>query len=372
MTQTPDNIKDFTALGPWWRTNVPTEIICSADGVGDLLSKLRRENKTPFFIIDTILGDQEKFAPIFAEKAKFLFDASASEPRTSDVDKTVALIKADYPETNVVVGVGGGGAMDLSKATAICLANDQPAQFYQGYSMDMNKGADIWVLPTLAGTGAEVTPIAVLRGPEKKLGINHAYTAATVAIIDPQLSEKAKKFNRFYTMMDCYFHHYEIVHSCTSAEDAKLDSVDGLSMAKDVLEHELSEFRLDLSIKSAMTSVLGGSSSIGGRVGAAHAISYGLSNSSPTLPHSVAVTISMLALEELYPDGHADTLRYLRINGMTTPTAREYGIGDDQLEKMTKTALGMEKLWVSCFGDDWQSKVTKSFIEEIYKRILSA
>lgn len=372
MTQIPDNIKDFTALEPWWRTNVPTEIICSANGVGDLLSKLQAEGRTPFFIVDEILASQEIFAPVFAQLAKFIFNASASEPKTGDADKTVALIKEKHPTTDVVVGVGGGGTMDLSKATAICLANGQPAQFYQGYSMDMNKGADIWVLPTLAGTGAEVTPIAVLRGPEKKLGINHAYTAAAVAVIDPQLSEKVKGFNRFFTMMDCYFHHYEIIHSCTSAEDAKLDSVDGLRMAKEVLGYKLSEFRLDLAIKSAMTSVLGGSSSIGGRVGAAHAISYGLSNSAPALPHSVAVTIAMLALEELYPEGYADTAMYLGINGMTRPTAKEYGICDDQLDKMTKTALGMEKLWASCFGKDWQDKATKEFIGNTYKRILAA
>lgn len=372
MINTPDNMKDFTALGPWWRTNVPTEIICSDNGVGDLLAKLQKEGKTPFFIVDRILEDQEGFAPIFAQERKYVFEASESEPRTGDVDKVVALIKSGCADTNLIAGIGGGSTMDLAKAVAICLANDKPAQFYQGYSMDMNKGADIWVLPTLAGTGAEVTPIAVLRGPEKKLGINHAYTAATVAVVDPQLTKKVKKFNRFFTMMDCYFHHYEITKSRTSAADAVLDSVDGLAVAKEVLEHDLSEFRIDLAIKSAMTSVLGGSSSIGGRVGAAHAISYGLSNSSPKLPHSVAVAIAMLALEDIYPDGCADTLKYLKINGMPRPTARDYGIGSDQLEKMTNTALGMEKLWVSCFGDEWQTIVTREYIENIYKKILAA
>lgn len=372
MIKAPENMNAFTTLKPWWRTQVPTEIICSADGVGDLLAKLDKEKRAPFFIIDEILLDQDKFAPLFAQSAKYLFAASESEPRTADVDKTVAIIKSGYPQTDTVVGIGGGSSMDLSKAVAICMANDQPAQFYQGYSMDMNKGADIWVLPTLAGTGAEVTPIAVLRGPEKKLGINHAYTAANVAVVDPQLSEYVKKFNRFFTLMDCYFHHYEIIKSRTSAADAILDSVDGLNMAKEVLEHDLSKFRIDIAIKSAMASVLGGSSSIGGRVGAAHAISYGLSNSGPKLPHSVAVTIAMLALEDIYPDGYTDTERYLKINSIPRPTASEYGIGGDQLEKMTKTALGMEKLWVSCFGGEWQSKVTREFIEDIYKKILAA
>lgn len=372
MIGAPDNMTGFTALGPWWRTNVPTRIICSRDGVGDFLAELKKDGRAPFFVIDKILMEREKFSPLFKAGAKFVFDASESEPKTGNVDSVVALIKERHPETEIVAGIGGGGTMDLAKATAICLANDKPAQFYQGYSMEMNKGADIWVLPTLAGTGAEVTPIAVLRGPEKKLGINHAYTAASVAVIDPLLSKSVKKFNRFYTMMDCYYHHYEIIHSHTSAEDARLDSADGLRMAKEVLEQDLGEFRLDLAIKSAMTSVLGGSSSIGGRVGASHAISYGLSNSGPKLPHSVAVTIAMLALEDLYPEGYADTVRYLEINGMPRPSARDYGIGGNQLERMTKTALGMEKLWASCFGDEWRDRATGEYIGSVYKKILSA
>ncbi|MPN20319.1 3-deoxy-alpha-D-manno-octulosonate 8-oxidase [bioreactor metagenome] len=118
-----------------------------------------------------------------------------------------------------------------------------------------------------------------------------------------------------------------------------------------------------------MASVLGGSSSIGGRVGAAHALSYGLSNSSPTLPHSVAVTISMLALEDIYPDGYADTLKFLESNEMLVPRASDYGIGEKDIEKMTKTALGMEKLWQSCFGVNWREKATPDFVRSAYIKI---
>lgn len=372
MTKVPAEIKEFTQLKPWWRTEVPTEIVLSENGVGDLLAKIEKENRKPFFIIDNVLEDQKPFEKIFAQKQKFLFNASESEPRTSDVDQLVALIKTLPEQPDVIVGVGGGATMDLAKATGICLGNPLPAASYQGYSLDMNKGKDIWVLPALSGTGAEITPIAVLRGPEKKLGINDPHTEPDVAVIDPQLSSGAKKFNRFFTMMDCYFHHFEITKSKTSKPDAIKDAEDGLRMSREVLGNDLAEYKLDRAIESAMASVLGGSSTIGGRVGASHAISYGLSNSGPKLPHSVAVTIAMLAMEDLYPEGYADTVKFLEINGMPRPTAKEYGIGPDQIEKMTKTALGMEKLWHSYFGDDWKEKTTKPFIEEIYKKIVSA
>ena len=371
MKNVPADMEGFLSHQPWWRTRVPTEIIRSREGVGELLHRLEKENRNPFFVVDSVLRNQPVFASLLGQKALYLFDASASEPKTGDVDTVVSMVKSASKAHDVVVGIGGGATMDLAKAVGICLANPGPAHTYQGYGLDMKKGADIWVLPTLSGTGAEITPIAVLRGPEKKLGINNPYTAPSVAVIDPGLTSEVRKYNRFFTLMDCYFHHYEIVNSRTSSEDAVSDARDGLSLSRNILMSGVGEFRMDNAVRSSMASILGGSSTIGGRVGAAHAVSYGLSNSGPALPHSVAVTISMLALRELYPEGYEDTVSFLRGNGMEVPKAGDFGIGAKDVEKMTKTALGMEKLWQSCFGDRWKERATEEYIRGIYERIVS-
>jgi 3-deoxy-alpha-D-manno-octulosonate 8-oxidase len=373
MSDESEAVKNFTGLPAWWNTKILTEVVRSDDGVGCLLGLLRERGRSAFFIVDDALTGQPAFEPILKQEEIFMFRASDSEPRTGDVDRLTALLRDKKNLPDALVGVGGGSTMDLAKAVGICVANPRPAEAYQGYGLDMKKGAEIWVLPTLSGTGAEVTPIAVLRGPEKKLGINNSFTAPTVAVVDPQLSAGAPKFNRFYTMMDCFFHHYEITKSRTSAEDAVGDSIKGLEMAKSVLSRDLAVYEPDAAITSVMASVLGGSSSIGGRVGVSHAISYGLSNSSPRLPHSVAVTISMLACRDVYGDGGYDyTVAFLKTNGMPLPRAADYGIGESQLEKMTATALGMEKLWQSHFGDDWRGVVDSRFVLDIYKRILAA
>jgi 3-deoxy-alpha-D-manno-octulosonate 8-oxidase len=373
MFNIPKNMKDFESARPWWRTEFPTEIHIAEDGVSKLLGMIEDRERKPFFVLDEVLSDQPEFKKLFAMPDKYLFNATESEPKTGDVDKLVALIKEKHSHIDLMVGVGGGGTMDLSKAVGICLANPKSAEEYQGYGLDMVKGKDIWVMPTLCGTGAEVTPIAVLRGPKRKLGINNPYTEASVAVISPPLSKGVKKFNRVFTMLDCFFHHYEITKSKTSASDAVADSVDGHRIAREVLLEGVTEYKPHLAIKSAMASVLGGSSSIGGRVGAAHAISYGLSNSAPKLPHSVAVTISMLALEDLYKDGgYDDTLKILEINGLDIPKAKDYGINEGHIEAMTKTALGMEKLWHSHFGDGWEKKADTPFIRDIYERIVKA
>jgi 3-deoxy-alpha-D-manno-octulosonate 8-oxidase len=367
----------------WWRTEIPTQIVLSKDGIGDLFALLEKEKKRPFFILDSALSGQEQFKPLLErgllehgkdEKSLFLFDATASEPRTGDVDALVKTIRerGEGDEPDVLVGVGGGGTMDLTKAVGICLKNPKSAADYQGWGFDMVRGTDVWAVPTLNGTGAELTPIAVLRGPQKKLGINTPFAAPQTAIIDPQLSEGAKKFNRFYTMMDCYFHHYEITRSKTSAKDAILDAEDGLKLSRSVLSKDLTEYDLETAIQSAQGSVLGGSSTIGGRVGASHAISYGLSNASPTLPHSVAVTISLLGLADLYRGGGYDeTLRFLEVNQFPIPRAKDYGIGASQVDKMVKTALGMDKLWLSHFGEGWEKSVTEDFLRDVYMKIIA-
>jgi len=370
MTEVPADINDFVNLKPWWRIKVPTEVILSKDGVNDLLEKIDNEKKKPFFVIDTALQTQPAFKQLFDKKASYLFNASESEPRTGDVDKLVSLIKSLDDQPDILVGIGGGATMDLAKATGICLANPGPAQKYQGYGFDMNRGVPVWVLPTLNGTGAEITPIAVLRGPEKKLGINNAYVSSRVAIVDPQLSAGARKFNRFFTMVDCYFHHYEIMKSKTSSAESIKDARDGYQLSKEVLMNDLSDHKLKLAMKSAMASVLGGSSTIGGRVGAVHAISYGLSNSGPKLPHSVAVAMSVLALGDIYPDGYKDALEFMHVNNMQMPKASDYGITEQEIDKMTKTALGMDKLWYSCFGDVWEKIATRDFIKGIYEKIV--
>ena len=368
-------LKEFVSSQKWWRTEIQTEIVLSDNGVADLFGMLRDRKARPFFVMDDALVDQNKFKRFLETDSEklFLFNATASEPKTGDVDLLVKNIKDKSLDPDVIVGIGGGGTMDLAKAVGICLKNPKSAADYQGWGLDMERGVDVWLVPTLSGTGAELTPIAVLRGPEKKLGINTPLVAPQVAVIDPQLPEGAKKVNRFFTMMDCYFHHCEICVSKTSEKNAVLDALDGLALSKEVLSSDLSEHDLEQSIKSAKASVLGGSSTIGGRVGASHALSYGLSNSSPNLPHSVAVTISMLGLADLYHDrGYEDTLRYLDIQKLPVPRASDYGIGKSDVEKMTKTAISMDKLWLSHFGEEWKKTVTEEFLREIYLKIVVA
>ncbi len=93
-------------------------------------------------------------------------------------------------EADLVIGMGGGSAMDTAKAAAALVTNDGNAGDYIGLNkVELPSTATI-MIPTTAGTGAEVTFTAVFtnRQTKAKGGINSPYLFPDVALLDPELT----------------------------------------------------------------------------------------------------------------------------------------------------------------------------------------
>ena len=92
-----------------------------------------------------------------------------------------------------IVGIGGGTLLDLAKAVAIMATNNGSSSEYQGWDL-VHKPALYHVgVPTISGTGAEVSRTTVLLGPDKKLGINSDFTTYDQVILDPDLTKTVPK-----------------------------------------------------------------------------------------------------------------------------------------------------------------------------------
>ena len=116
----------------------------------------------------------------------------ADEPELSTIEQGAALAKNENCE--LVIGFGGGSALDAAKAIAAMLANDGGLLDYveiigHGRAL-MRPSAPFIAIPTTAGTGSEVTRNAVLASPEHKLKVSlrSPLMLARVAIIDPELT----------------------------------------------------------------------------------------------------------------------------------------------------------------------------------------
>lgn len=121
------------------------------------------------------------------------------EPFTVDGEPTIELVEAGAEwarsrRCDVIVGVGGGSALDAAKAIAALAVNPGPALQYLeviggGKSLD-RAALPVVAVPTTAGTGSEVTRNAVLSSPEHrvKVSLRHASMLPKIALVDPDLT----------------------------------------------------------------------------------------------------------------------------------------------------------------------------------------
>jgi alcohol dehydrogenase class IV len=116
----------------------------------------------------------------------------AGEPEVEDLDRGLAAAGAMQAE--LLIGLGGGSAIDTAKAVAGLLANGGAALDYMeviGQGRRLSRQAAPWIAaPTTAGTGAEVTRNAVIGFKQKhfKASIRSEHLLARVALVDPELT----------------------------------------------------------------------------------------------------------------------------------------------------------------------------------------
>ncbi|MCD1262211.1 alcohol dehydrogenase [Shinella sumterensis] len=91
---------------------------------------------------------------------------------------------------DLVIGIGGGSCLDMAKCVALLLAHGGCPQDYYGEHTVPGPVLPLIAIPTTAGTGSEVTPVAVLSDSERslKVGISSPHLIPTVSICDPELT----------------------------------------------------------------------------------------------------------------------------------------------------------------------------------------
>lgn len=130
---------------------------------------------------------QEMF---FAKKMSIiLFDEVEHDPSLETVNRGLEIARAE--NISVVIGLGGGSAIDVAKSIAIVAPKQGYVQryFYEEAPID-SSGIPLIAMPTTAGTGAEITNNSVLVDPERKRkrSLRSPHMIARVAIIDPELT----------------------------------------------------------------------------------------------------------------------------------------------------------------------------------------
>jgi len=114
-------------------------------------------------------------------------------------------------EADVVVGIGGGSVLDAAKAVALLLSHGGPLSRYYGENLVPGPVVPLVAVPTTAGTGSEVTPVAVVSDPGRalKVGISSPHLVPAVAVVDPELTHGAPASVTAHSGIDALVHAVE-------------------------------------------------------------------------------------------------------------------------------------------------------------------
>ena len=111
----------------------------------------------------------------------------------------------------VVLAIGGGSALDAAKLIALLSVHDGPPSRYYGENLVPGPVVPIVAVPTTAGTGSEVTPVAVVSDPDRdlKVGISSPFLVPAAAVVDPELTLGAPATVTAYAGIDALVHAVE-------------------------------------------------------------------------------------------------------------------------------------------------------------------
>jgi len=291
------------------------------------------------------------------------------EPKTKYVDQLrdqvrKALDQRGQEQPSGVIGIGGGSTMDLAKAVSLMLTNPGSSADYQGW--DLIKNPAVWhaAVPTLSGTGSEVSRTTVLTGPVKKLGINSDYTVFDQAVLDPELTEGVPHEQWFWTGMDCYIH---CVESLTGHFLNAFSQAYG-EKSEELCKQVYLEDHADSADKLMMASFFGGMSIAYSQVGVCHALAYGLSFEFG-VHHGIGNAIAFDQLEEFYPEGVAIFRKMLAKQKIELPRGIVANATDAQLNRMIDISLALTPLWENALGQEWARVMTRDRLRELYQRM---
>lgn len=156
------------------------------------------------------LVDRPRQALVAGGIAVTVLDDTPPEPEVAHVEALLAAAKA-AGGADVVVGIGGGSAMDVAKILAVLLAQPVTLSGLLAKEPIRNRGLPTVMVPTTAGTGSEATPNAIFLVPEDelKVGIVSPNLMSDGVILDPLLTLTLPPSITASTGMDALTHAIE-------------------------------------------------------------------------------------------------------------------------------------------------------------------
>jgi alcohol dehydrogenase len=237
-------------------------------------------------------------------------------PKTYNIDHAVKVMLAE--ECDVVIGLGGGSSMDAAKATALVAKNGGSIN---DYMLDGKKAQEaqtdtfpVICVTTTAGTGSEVTKIAVITDPvtKEKPGFGHECMYPNVSIVDPELTLTLPIGVTAGTGVDVFYHAMEAYIASFATPFTDVYALEAMNLVKGNLHKVYNNANdIDARSKMAWANTLAGFCITSSSTVAIHAIGHSVSGITDVSHAWGLCTIAKAYLDYTYD---ADIGRYATIS----------------------------------------------------------
>ena len=250
-------------LGPWAETEGHRKILVVADAF----------NATRLDCLG-LKGDVAVFADIHAE------------PQVKDLD--AALAQARLAPPDLVVGFGGGSAMDLAKLVAVLHDSEQTLEGVVGPDKVKGRRSALVQVPTTSGTGSEVGIRALIAEGHRKLAVESRCMLADLAIVDPELTATVPPHVTAATGIDAMAHCVESFTNKNAHPTIDLYAAQGARMVGEHLARAVRDGGdADARTALSLASMYGGLCLGPVNTAAGHAVAYPL-GTRYAMPHGLA------------------------------------------------------------------------------------
>jgi len=321
-----------------------------------------------------------------------VFSDIPSDPQYQVTESITNLVRNDNIDT--IVGIGGGSVLDVAKIVSVLMTNSESIEELFGVNQINNKGINLLLMPTTAGTGSEVTHISILSDDkaELKKGIVSDHLLPTTAILDPQLTISCPAHVTAFTGMDALIHAMEAYTSRFANIFTDTLAIKAIEL---ISKNILSVFHDGTNLKSRyemlLGSMLAGKAFANAGVTAVHAFAYPI-GAKYHIPHGVANAIMLPHVFKHNLDSLSDRFSQINqiinqnnvykhqlpvqsdlistlnnlINQLKLPVSlREFGTTEKDIPELSKSVLKVTRLL-----NNNVKKIDLTDAETIYKSAL--
>ncbi len=225
-----------------------------------------------------------------------VFGKVPPEPPLETIYECLAL--AREARCNLIIGLGGGSAMDVAKIISVLLTNEKSLDQMIGVNLVDTRGIPKILIPTSAGTGSEVTPIVILTDQAENLkkGVVSDFLFPETAILDPELTISLPPGATAASGMDALIHAMEAYTSVNATPMTDHLAVRAIELiAANIRSAWANGSNLEARMNMLEGSLLAGQAFANAGVTAVHAFAYPLGGEFH-VAHGVANTVMLCAV----------------------------------------------------------------------------